>query len=112
MIKGIGTDIIELERIRKSLENKKMIDRILHPKEIELYDRFESEKRKVAFFAGRFCVKEAYSKALGTGIGQLRFNQICCLNDDNGKPYLVGSDAHVSIAHSETVATAYVVIEE
>ncbi len=62
MIKGIGTDIIELERIRKSLENKKMIGRILHPKEIELYDSFESEKRKVEFFAGRFCVKEAFSK--------------------------------------------------
>lgn len=112
MIKGIGTDIIELERIGKSLENKKMVGRILHPKEIELYDSFESEKRKVEFFAGRFCVKEAYSKALGTGIGQLRFNQICCLNDDSGKPYIEGSDAHVSIAHSETVATAFVVIEE
>lgn len=57
-------------------------------------------------------MKEAYSKALGTGIGAIRFNEICCLNDALGKPYIEGAKAHISIAHSETVATAYVVIEE
>ncbi|WP_414050595.1 holo-ACP synthase [Macrococcus animalis] len=112
MIKGIGTDIIEIERVRKTLENPNMITRILHPKEIERFESFKSEKRRVEFFAGRFCVKEAYSKALGTGIGETRFNEICCMNDHKGKPFIEGVNAHVSIAHSETVATAYVVIEE
>ncbi|MCU7558079.1 holo-ACP synthase [Macrococcus capreoli] len=112
MIKGIGTDIIEIARIQKSLENPKLITRILHPKEIERFESFTSEKRRAEYFAGRFCVKEAYSKALGTGIGQLNFNDICCLNDAAGKPYIEGVNAHVSIAHSDTVATAYVIIEE
>ncbi|WP_414045704.1 holo-ACP synthase [Macrococcus equi] len=112
MIKGIGTDIIEIERIKKAIQNPKLITRILHPQEIELFESFSSEKRRIEFLAGRFCVKEAYSKALGTGIGELGFNEICCLNDPNGKPYLKGLNAHVSIAHSDTVAIAYVVIEE
>lgn len=112
MIKGIGTDIIELERIEKALQQPKIITRILHPKEIAIFESFKSDKRRIEFFAGRFCVKEAYSKALGTGIGELNFNDICCLNDAHGKPYIEGRNAHVSIAHSHTIATAYVVIEE
>lgn len=111
MIKGIGTDIIEIERIKKSLQNPKIISRILHPEEIKIYESFTSEKRRIAFFAGRFCVKEAYSKAIGTGIGKVAFNEICCLNDERGKPYMNIEGVHVSIAHSDTIATAYVIIE-
>ncbi|TDL95365.1 holo-ACP synthase [Macrococcus carouselicus] len=113
MIVGIGTDVIEIERISRLLSDK-FIRRILHPAEIECYQSFSHEARKISFLAGRFAVKEAYAKAYGTGLGkQFRFNEICCLNDSRGKPYIEDKnyDVHVSIAHSHTVATAFVVLE-
>ncbi|TDM10572.1 holo-[acyl-carrier-protein] synthase [Macrococcus lamae] len=114
MIAGIGTDVIEIERIA-GLMSEKFIKRILHPAEIELLRVMSHDDRRISFTAGRFAVKEAYSKAYGTGIGsKFRFNEICCLNDDKGKPYIHDSNykVHVTIAHSNTVATAFVVLEQ
>ncbi|KAA1039424.1 holo-ACP synthase [Macrococcus equipercicus] len=114
MIAGIGTDVIEIERIA-ALMSEKFIKRILHPAEIELLADMSHDARRISFTAGRFAVKEAYSKAYGTGIGsKFRFNDICCLNDAKGKPYIHDSqyNVHVSIAHSTTVATAFVVLED
>lgn len=112
MIKGIGTDILELSRIEPRIHQEKFILRILHPDEIKVYQQLTLDKRKIEYLAGRFCVKEAYSKALGTGIGKLAFHDICCLNDALGKPYIKGdNNAHVSISHSELFAQAFVVIE-
>lgn len=112
MIKGIGTDVLEISRVAKLMSDK-FVQRILHRKEIELLNSMTHETRRISFVAGRFCVKEAYAKANGTGIGQaMRFNEICCLNDELGKPYIDGqSNVHVSISHSETIATAFVIIE-
>lgn len=114
MIVGIGTDVIEIERISRLMSDK-FIKRILHPEEIKIFEAFSHEDRQISFIAGRFAVKEAYAKAYGTGIGQhFRFNDICCLNDERGKPYMIDTHykVHVSIAHSHTVATAFVIIEE
>ncbi|TDL96823.1 holo-[acyl-carrier-protein] synthase [Macrococcus brunensis] len=114
MIIGIGTDVIEIERI-SGLMSEKFIKRILHPEEIKVLETFSHEARQVSFVAGRFAVKEAYAKAYGTGIGQqFRFNDICCLNNAAGQPYIEDAKykVHVSIAHSHTVATAFVIIEE
>ncbi len=114
MIAGIGTDVIEIERIR-NLMSEKFIKRILHPEEIELLKDMSHDDRRVSFTAGRFAVKEAYSKAYGTGIGsKFRFNEICCLNDEKGKPYIDDDHykVHVTIAHSASVATAFVVLEQ
>lgn len=114
MIIGIGTDVIEISRIQHA-ENDKFTRRILHPRELELYHVMTHADRKTAFLAGRFAVKEAYGKAYGTGIGsQFRFNEICCLNDEAGRPYIEDEQyrVHVSIAHSATVATAFVVLEK
>ncbi|GGB12606.1 holo-[acyl-carrier-protein] synthase [Macrococcus hajekii] len=113
MIAGIGTDVIEIGRIRRLL-SEKFVARILHPDEIEIYESFSHEERRVTFLAGRFAVKEAFAKAYGTGIGkQFNFKDICCLNDEKGKPYIEDQiyHVHVSIAHSHTVATAFVVLE-
>lgn len=113
MIKGIGTDIIELDRVEHLAGSEAFIKRILHDKEIKMLENMTSDKRRTEFIAGRFCVKEAYAKALGTGIGKLAFKDICCLNDKLGKPYIDGDDkAFVSIAHSNTMATATVVINQ
>lgn len=115
MIKGIGIDIIELSRIDDLLtRQKKLIDRILTPRE---RDRFEtlSGSRRVEFLAGRFAAKEAFSKAMGTGIGKnLSFLDIEILTDELGKPFFRKPEvhAHLSISHSRDYAVAQVIIEE
>lgn len=115
MIRGLGTDIIEIGRI-KAAEDKgsRLSKRILSDEEIEIYRAFSSDKRKMEYLAGRFAVKEAYSKALGSGIGErIAFSDITCLNDDAGKPFICGEErAHVSISHSDHYAIATVILEK
>lgn len=114
MITGLGTDIIEISRISKANKEDRLAKRVLTPDELDLYEGISNEERKTSYLAGRFAVKEAYSKALGTGIGKaVSFNDINCLNDENGKPFLVNaSNTHVSISHSRDYAVATVIIEE
>jgi holo-[acyl-carrier protein] synthase len=115
MIIGTGIDIVELERINKILHRqKKFVDRILTNAEKEKFFRL-SESRQVEFLAGRFAVKEAYSKAVGTGIGEnLSFLDIEVLSDEKGKPVLtkpMNQKAHLSITHSKDYAVAQVILE-
>jgi len=114
MIFGIGTDLVEIERIKKG-PLKSLVKRILTEKETEIYENFNNENRKIQFLAGRFAAKEAYSKALGTGIGKISFLDIEVLNDSLGKPYInIENDIliHLSITHTDSYAQAFVVIEK
>ncbi|HEY8364819.1 MAG TPA: holo-ACP synthase [Haloplasmataceae bacterium] len=114
MIIGIGVDLVEIDRIKKSsIEN--LVKRILTEKEIQIYNQFKNEKRKWEFLAGRYAAKEAYSKALGTGIGEISFKDIEVINDNKGKPYIdINNNTiiHLTITHTESYALAFVVIEE
>jgi len=81
---GIGVDIIDNSRIKKSITNKKFISRIFSNDEI-----IRSKKiiNKAAFFSKRFAAKEAFSKALGTGFREtLNFKDISITNNKHGKP--------------------------
>jgi len=83
---GIGTDIVSVDRIKKSLKNRNFINRIFNEKEI-----FKCKKinKSVNCYAKRFAAKEAFSKALGTGISNgINFNEIVVLNKKSGKPYI------------------------
>ncbi|WP_047981042.1 holo-ACP synthase [Ornithinibacillus contaminans] len=116
MIKGIGIDIIELERIEKSLENKRFVERILTERERERFLTISSHARKIEFVAGRFAAKEAFAKAMGTGIGKLSFQDIEIGNDENGAPFITvaldeAMNIFVSITHSREYAVAQVVLE-
>ncbi|HZH63087.1 MAG TPA: holo-ACP synthase [Metabacillus sp.] len=120
MITGIGLDIIELDRIRRIVERQPgFIKRILTINEIEKYANL-SKERKVEFLAGRFAVKEAYSKALGTGIGEeIGFQDIEVNNDEKGKPYIKilketpsSTSIFVSITHTRQYAAAQVILQE
>jgi holo-[acyl-carrier protein] synthase len=119
MIRGIGCDIIEIERIRETLSRlgERFVESILTQKELLLYSRL---KDPACFVAGRFAAKEALSKALGCGIGKdFSWHDVSILNDEKGRPYIVWegspileiSATHISISHSKTVAMAYVVLE-
>jgi len=84
---GIGTDIIDTSRV-KSLINKKnnFKKRIFSKKEIKYC---ESKKSKIASYAKRFAAKEAFAKALGTGISKgISFNEISINNNKNGAPFI------------------------
>lgn len=118
MIKGIGLDIIELQRIREGLvRNDRLAARILTSEEREIYETLPSQARKIEFAAGRFAAKEAFAKACGTGLGKLSFQDIEILPGKKGAPELkarnLGEDrVLVSISHSKDYAVAQVVIEE
>ncbi|MBD7907364.1 holo-ACP synthase [Sporosarcina gallistercoris] len=117
MISGIGLDITELDRIEE-MDNKsdKFRNRILTNGEQHYYQTL-SGYRRIEFLAGRFAAKEAYSKALGTGIGpECSFQDIEILPDAKGAPilYFKGSlvDGFVSITHTKTVAAAQVILQK
>ena len=83
---GIGTDIIEVDRIKKNLKKKNFINRIFSKKEIAKCKKISNSSN---CFAKRFAAKEAFSKALGTGISKgINFNEIIILNKKSGKPYI------------------------
>lgn len=85
---GIGTDIVSVPRIQKNLDTNKdkFIDRILSDKEKM---HLPNDVQLVGYIAKRFAAKEAFAKALGTGIANgLAFNQISILNNPVGQPYI------------------------
>ena len=92
---GIGTDIVSIDRIKKSLKNKKFIKRVFNDKEILKCKKIKNFNN---CYAKRFAAKEAFSKALGTGISSgIKFNEIIVLNKKSGKPFinLVGATKQI-----------------
>ncbi|MFP4697929.1 MAG: holo-ACP synthase [Eubacteriales bacterium] len=85
MIKGIGTDIIEISRIKKAVGNKLFIDKHFTKKEKQL---FEKRNWAITTIASNFAVKEAVSKVFGTGIRNFELKEIEVLRDDLGLPYV------------------------
>ena len=124
MIYGVGTDIVNINRIQKIiLKNKEgFIKRVLTDHEQAL---FANKADSAAFCAKRFAAKEAFSKALGTGIGRVvSFQDLTVRNNDNGKPHFIPSEklrlyllekgvkqAHLSISDENQYAVAFVVLE-
>ncbi len=83
-ILGIGVDIIENNRIKKSIQNNKFKTRVYSSNELKLS---KNVKNKVAYFSKRFAAKEAFSKALGIGFSEnLNFKDIEIVSDKKGKP--------------------------
>ena len=83
---GIGTDIVKTNRIQKLLRKKYVLEKLFNKEEIIKCKRV---KKTANCYAKRFAAKEAFSKALGTGISKgINFNQIVILNEKNGKPFI------------------------
>ena len=86
-ILGIGVDIVEKNRIKKSLTNKLFIKRIFTDSEILLA---KNKKDKISFYSNRFAAKEEFSKSIGTGFREnLNFSDLSIKNDKLGKPIFV-----------------------
>ena len=116
MIVGHGIDIEALASIQNAVEKRKgFAQRVLTDKEME---RFASLKgrRQIEYLAGRWSAKEAFSKALGTGIGKLGFQDLEVLNNERGAPYFSKSPfsgkVWLSISHTDQFVTASVILEE
>ena len=115
MIKGIGLDIVELERIEQALSRtERFATRILSTRELDIFNGL-FPRRKIEFLAGRFAAKEAYAKANGTGLGEgCTLHQIEILKDTVGKPvlYFDGDlvNGFITITHTKTVAAAQVIL--
>ena len=124
MIKGIGTDLVNVARIERVLARhpKSFSQRVLHPNELEIFDNHYDP---CAYLAKRFAAKEAVSKALGTGIAKgVSFCEIEISNDAFGRPQIELHENTKAIAESMGVqnyflslsdekeyAIAYVVLE-
>ena len=123
-ILGLGTDIVEIERIEGviSRSGDRLARRVLSANE---WQQYQTHQQPVRFLAKRFAVKEAAAKAFGTGIrGGLAFNQFEVYNDALGKPGLrffqqaadlaarLGvQHVHVTLADERHYACATVIIE-
>ena len=124
MIYGIGTDIVEVGRIESSIEKfgDEFAKRILAESEMPSYLATLIKSR---FIAKRFAAKEAFSKALGTGLRvPATFQNIAVSHDALGKPILVLakelqdfltvkniSRMHITISDEKNLAAAFVVLE-
>ena len=85
-IYGIGTDIISIERIKKSIKIKSFLNRLFSKEEIAKCSKLINPNN---CYAKRFAAKEAFSKALGTGVSKgINFNEIIVMNEKNGKPFV------------------------
>ena len=124
MIVGIGTDVVSIERIQGVLDRhgERFVKRVLTPAE---RTRFERTKLKANHLAKRWAAKEAFSKAIGTGIhAPFTWQSITVGRDAKGKPLVIPSPemarhleamgvtrSHVSLTDDAGVAVAFVVLE-
>lgn len=124
MILGVGTDIVSIERVAGAMDRwgERFVNRILTPEERERYGR---TREKASHLAKRFAAKEAFSKAIGTGIrAPFRWHAVSVGRDGRGKPGLVPSAdmarhlagigvtaAHLSLTDDAGIAMAFVVLE-
>lgn len=116
MIAGIGIDIVDLAHMASVCEKTpKISKRILTAPELEIYETL-SDKRKTEFLAGRFAAKEAFSKAMGTGIGKtVTFQSLTIVPNEKGQPVVEESpfdgNVFISISHSQEMVVAQIVLE-
>ncbi len=125
MIFGIGTDVVEVSRMRESHSKygESLAKKILTPNEMQM---FNDSKIKENFLAKRFAAKEAFAKAMGHGLrGEVNLQAIEIDHDDLGKPFLKFNVelekkmeklnikfSHLSISDEKNIAVAFVILEQ
>lgn len=124
MILGIGTDLIDIRRIERALARfeHRFAQRVLVDHE---YQRFCAHVKPAHYLAKRFAAKEAFSKAMGTGIHfPVNWHNVSVANERSGKPYLKFSEplaallaqrgisrTHLSLSDEAEMACAFVILE-
>ncbi len=122
MILGLGIDIVHVRRIHHWMKTEGLVERFFHPEEAaSSKDRGHAEALSLA---ARFAAKEAFGKALGTGLAGMRLRDIQVINNHNGRPDMIlhgtalerfralgAARVLVSLTHESDNAVAVVVIE-
>lgn len=115
MIYGIGIDLAEIPRIERAAQkNPRFVDKVLTPAEKTVWQQY-SGARQQEYLAGRFSAKEAFSKAWGTGIGKLSFQDLSILDTAQGRPQVVQQifpgQVFISISHTQQYVVTQVLLE-
>jgi holo-[acyl-carrier protein] synthase len=126
MIVGIGTDVVSIERIAGVLarHGRRFVNRVLTPDERARYER-TNEKARAGHLAKRWAAKEAFAKAIGTGIHPpFTWQSITVGRDARGKPLVIPNPkmekhlkslgvthAHITLTDDAGVAVAFVILE-
>ena len=129
MIFGNGIDICQVSRFRKWIIDGNLIERYFNEKEFSIKTDGDLTDRQLSamsqHYAARFAAKEAFSKALGTGLVGFELKDVYVQKEESGKPYLVlensarkifdekcsGGKIHLSLSHESEYAIASVIIE-
>jgi len=123
MISGIGIDIVHVDRIQRWIEHPSILERFFHPDEIATA---RSRNKGMALsLASRFAAKEAFGKALGTGLAHFALKEVAVVNDGLGRPIMRlegaarkeferhgGGIIHLSMTHEGDNAVAIVILEQ
>ena len=122
MIVGTGIDAVKISRMEKWVSNPALLNRYFNSRELDAVR--ERGRGMVRSLAARFAAKEAFGKALGTGLAGINLKEIMVLNNPDKRPslYLEGSaleamktagarKAHVSLCHEGDLALASVILE-
>ncbi|MDG2093618.1 MAG: holo-ACP synthase [SAR86 cluster bacterium] len=124
MIYGIGTDIVNISRIKNMKSLQLFSEKILSIDELQVSSSYD-ESKLISYLAKQFACKEALSKAFGTGIRKpVLFKDLEILRDEKGKPYfnplgdvkktiinLGITKTHVSLADESEHAIAFAILE-
>ncbi len=110
----IGVDIVEFARVER-MKQEPFASRILSDQEKAIYDKMEHPRRRLEFLAGRFALKEAYTKANRAFDTKLNMNEVTILWDDEGapvlrSPYRPQDEVQVTLSHSEHYVVAFCMI--
>jgi holo-[acyl-carrier protein] synthase len=122
VILGVGIDVVHVERIRRWRHIEGLYDRFFHPE--ELASALPRGEVGILSLAARFAAKEAFGKAIGSGLRHFALREIAVLNDSHGKPFMMltgaaeaafkdfgGSRLVCSLSHERDNALAVVIIE-
>ncbi len=123
MILGIGIDVVHVRRIRHWLVVPGLVERFFHPDEVSIFK--ERGDAAALSLAARFAAKEAFGKAIGSGLSGINLRDIKVINNHNGKPEITlfgtalerlealgGKHVHVSLTHESDNAIALAIIED
>lgn len=121
MIYGIGVDTATIARLEKSMASESFVQRVFGAAERAYFENIQYRSESVA---AAFAAKEAFGKALGTGLSGFAWNEVETLHNEQGAPYLSFSGAaadlmrekslhaHLSLTHEGGFATAFVILEK
>lgn len=97
---SVGIDLIEIARLKRSSNSENFMKRVFSKKEKAL---FLSKSNPYPSMAGNWAGKEAFSKALGTGVRDFSLNEVSVLRDELGKPYIELDGKALEIAQSRNL---------